>query len=376
MRHTHYIILLIALFVSACNGDAGKKQPENTSKDSVLSRNWYKRFTGMIGGQLVVVNMQCNEGEISGAYCYNKEEKVLELYENVEETTAGKRIFFEVNPTDKSDSNDFQNNPRWEVIFAGDSVTGKWISRDKTKTYAIALKEDYSGDAYQLDVISFRDSVMVRHDSDSAGAKTTDQLVIPSDKLDTGKANFLRGVVQEAFNCGGKEITMCIKEKNANYFDVYKAEMDSGDVYNYEEITKVNVRYNSKGWVVLGFFSYAYMGGAHGIYGTSYRCLDMQNKKTWAFDEVLQPDTAKIVSLLEQEARRMFGIPEEEPLMDRLVVDKIPFTDNIYFTPAGITFCYGTYELGSFADGEVLLFLPYAQLSGLLQPAFRQRMNL
>lgn len=378
MRYAYYMVLLIALFAAACNNDGAKKQStESTaSSDSIISRNWYKRYVGIIAGQPVVVNIQCLDKEISGSYSYDKEGKVLDLYENEEGAGNGKHMLFEVNPTERSESNDFQKNPHWEVIFAGDSITGKWISLDKKKIYDIALKEDYSGDAYQLNVVSFKDSVVIRQGTDSSSAKKTDQLVLPFGKMDVDKASFVRSVMLEAFNCGGSELNECIKDKNANYFDVYKAEMDSGGLYNYEEINKVNVRYNSNGWLMLGFFNYTYLGGAHGMYGTTYRCLDMQNKKIWTFEEVLQPDTAKIVSLLEQEARRVFGIPADETLNSRLSVDAMPFSDNIYFTPAGITFCYGTNELGSFADGEVALFLPYAQLAGLLQPAFRKRVNL
>jgi hypothetical protein len=54
----------------------------------------------------------------------------------------------------------------------------------------------------------------------------------------------------------------------------------------------------------------------------------------------------------------------------------VPATGNVYVGSKGLSFVYNPYEIASYADGQITLFLPYNKLFPLLTPAFRQRMKL
>lgn len=67
---------------------------------------------------------------------------------------------------------------------------------------------------------------------------------------------------------------------------------------------------------------------------------------------------------------------ESEGIKSRYFADRIMPNGNFILTHKGITFNYTPYEIASYAEGEVLLFVPYSSIKELLTPAFKQRMNM
>lgn len=93
-------------------------------------------------------------------------------------------------------------------------------------------------------------------------------------------------------------------------------------------------------------------------------------------EDVMTVDSNKLNLLLDAEARRYFAIAATESFEDRLLTDKVMPNGNICITPTGINFVYNPYEIASYADGIITLFLPYSQMKDLLKPEFKQRMGL
>lgn len=136
--------------------------------------------------------------------------------------------------------------------------------------------------------------------------------------------------------------------KNLNMSPLFLSTADE----NY--IRGTSVVYNKGDFVSIEDYSYVYSGGAHGNYGVNYRSYDKISKKIIAYSDFFDFEANEILeSLLAKEIKskniKTFGT-------DFFV------TDNIYFTEKGITFVYNPYEIASYADGIISVFLPFEKI--------------
>jgi Protein of unknown function (DUF3298) len=380
-------LVLIALVWAACGGHTGGNsaaEQHSTGKAIVLETltgNWYKHFTGTIAGKAVCVNLYHYNSEIRGTYYYNDVGEPIGLFNGEDSTKNDVGLYLSEDPeTERDGTDDYTQNAHWVAMLSGDRLTGKWISRDGKKTYDIDLKEDYPVGTFRFDVLM----------SDSSAGygialgHSAYQISTPDAAIDRIDRYFLDTVVRRYLGCDtAEDIAACMKAGNARYLSGFLEDVDSTDTdpndslsHSGESTMDLWVMYNEQNMVVLESLDYEYMGGAHGIYASSFTCADVQEKKVWELGDILTVDSTKLTSLLEQEARRQFGIKPGKDLSDRMLVDTIPVTHNIYFTRAGITFNYAPYEIASFADGEVSLFIPYNRLMDMLRPEFKKRMGI
>ncbi len=172
-------------------------------------------------------------------------------------------------------------------------------------------------------------------------------------------------------------------QRNGDYLQTVFADADTTDhdpadsLQNHNESSQNSwVMYNEHGLVVFESLGYLYMGGAHGMYGSTYTCADVQGRRVWKLEDIMKVDTVKLMALIELEARRQYKIKKGEKLSTQLLVDTIPVTDNIYFTESGITFNYGIYEIASYADGQSSFYIPFSKVMDMLLPDFKKRMGL
>lgn len=376
------------LLLTACGNNEGSKeipqtQPIATSGTETLSGNWYRQYEGTIAGKHVVVDLEhTGNNKLVGNYTYDEHDVLLELYAENDSLKNGLYYIYESNPASREEENDYHNNAHWSVTFSNGKITGKWISEDGSKKYDITLKEVNYKTSYRFSVFTQDDSAVVKLKSFSVSAQTTDQWCMPGN-MPAADKEFLSASILQILGCtSGEKAEDCIKKQNTTYFNNYRKDIDvditedESHMYNHEASRILSVVYNKKGFVILEEGNYQYMGGAHGMHGSTYTCLDVTGKKIWHLSDVLTVDTSALSAILETEARHIFNIPAGEKLSERLLVDTINVTDNFHFTSAGITFHYNPYEIASYADGEVSLFIPFNRLSAYLTPNFKKRMNL
>lgn len=138
---------------------------------------------------------------------------------------------------------------------------------------------------------------------------------------------------------------------------------DDGYMYNWSH-TKYCSRVTEpmpKNVVAFATGGYDYQGGAHGTpYQTGVVNYDCEQGHVIAYGDIFVPGCdGKILSLLKAARKKM---AEYEPDMP---VTRIP-KDVMTMGANGVTFAYSVYELGSFAEGEVELTLPLAQIEQYL----------
>lgn len=136
----------------------------------------------------------------------------------------------------------------------------------------------------------------------------------------------------------------------------------------YEDQVVTHVLWNQQDLLSLGFFTYSYTGGAHGNHGTRATTFDARTGRALRYADIFRPDaTAQLSNLLDQAVRRTLRQPATTKLDEFLFVKKMPVSHNVYLTSNGAVFIYTPYEIASYAQGEIQVFVPLEQLRPLVK---------
>jgi hypothetical protein len=137
---------------------------------------------------------------------------------------------------------------------------------------------------------------------------------------------------------------------------------------NYEEQAATYVLYQQGNLLSLGFFSYSYAGGAHGQNGTLAASYDLRTGRRLRYNDIFKPTAAaKLPALLGQAIRPLMGLAPGTPLDKSLSVSEMPVTHNVFLTAGGVVFTYQPYEIASYSQGEVRVFVPLSAVRVLLR---------
>ena len=314
MRRSLLLLLLLALSAVACNNNNSKStnliitsSNDSSKQNTSPVKPWYKRFTGVIAGREVVVNLNLTgRNDLRGTYSYNRMCILLEL--NSENVACSNNQFYlnETEPTNPAENNRFEKCAHWFVTLDGDKLTGKWVSRDEAKNCDIDLKEDYSNGAIRFGLFSNNDSISVKHGKAEVTAKKSYLWPEPGEYSKNENSLFIVSVLVRIISSNEDSIPQSIRslieDGNTDFFEEFKNETDkegniepeAARMYSQENENKIWVDYNQGGFVVFESYSYDYMGGAHGIYGSTFTCADLQEKRIWKMNDILKIDTLKL----------------------------------------------------------------------------------
>lgn len=174
-----------------------------------------------------------------------------------------------------------------------------------------------------------------------------------------------------------------LEATKAAYFDLFRQEVgamvqegiissdEEMSAFSYQQEQGVSVYFNQHDLLTLGFSTYTYTGGAHGMHSTQVRSYDIKNKKVYTLEDILRPGSQAQLSLaLAQAVRDRFGMSAEQSLSEYLFEDTIEPNSNFGLTDKGIFFVYAPYEIAAYAFGEIELFIPFAAIRPLLTTSF------
>jgi hypothetical protein len=137
---------------------------------------------------------------------------------------------------------------------------------------------------------------------------------------------------------------------------------------NYEDQTATYVLYQLGNLLSLGFYHYNYSGGAHGNYALTPASYDLRTGRRLRYNDIFLPKAAQqLPALLGQAVRPQLMLRPGEALDKQLFVNKMPVTHNVYLTTTGAVFIYQPYEIASYAQGEIHVFVPLSALRPLLR---------
>ena len=165
------------------------------------------------------------------------------------------------------------------------------------------------------------------------------------------------------------------------YFSDYKKDI-TGDIdssmmqtLNFSRSGNIYVRYNEHDLVILESATYEYAGGAHGNYGSIFYCFDVSARKQLQLSDIISADSITLQHLAEKYFRIQYHV-KSDSLNEVLFENHLAANDNFYFNEKGISFLYNPYEVASYAQGEIVVFIPFSALKKYIQPAFMKRMNI
>ncbi|WP_029278554.1 RsiV family protein [Pedobacter borealis] len=388
MKYYLHCFLFGLLIISACNNPKNGGNTTETTNDSTanakaeLTESFYKRLEGTIAGKKVVMHLQKVDDDVSGTYYYDGSWLNLST-----DTLIGKDslVLTEYSFYESYFTQDFKS-PHLALKWNGYGFNGNWESGDKIKKYPIVLTEKYPEGSYPFSTGIYKDSVKAFANQPKSPAAEISFEYLESKNNDE-YGNWLNSELKKI---SGLKLTVdrSIGFKNiaAAYFKDYKTQVTEqsknsrGDDFqawmNYTNNSQQSVNYNDNGYVVIEFLADAYTGGAHGNYSSLMFCLDVKNKKQMVLSDIIKIDSNTLQGVLERNLRKEYNIKAKNALSTVLFDDFIKPNNNFYFNANGIAFMYNPYEVASYAQGQIVIFIPYSDLKTYLVPAFAQRMGI
>ena len=122
--------------------------------------------------------------------------------------------------------------------------------------------------------------------------------------------------------------------------------------------------------IAVDYFEYT--GGAHGLYSTAWYVFD-NNDQRLTLDTLLEQNGKDaLYRLLEKAYSAETGSDGKDAGGTDGEWYKAVRTDagNFYFDSEGLVMSYAPYSIGSYAQGQIELRLPYAELTGVVKAAY------
>ncbi len=352
-------IVLLLLFVFAVN----------TSQSG--DKYWFKTLTGSINLYPVTMNLVKYGDELRGYYYYDKYKKPMVVYGNFSGDSLLMGAYY-----------GYEDSETFKGIFSENTYKGVWTSKDGTLTQDFRLVENKSSSA-GFEYVHVEGSERLFKELETPNAHYADGVVWPTEKY--ANSLFVRNAILKQMNkkTGLTEIgelMLADRKKFMKDFFEYNKDVKKEDVadggwsYSLDQVDIIMPVYYDDNLFAISSYDYAYTGGAHGNYGTAYTNLDLKRRKILTLNDVLTKNgIEKMPALLEKYYKLERGIPPGTSLMESgLFVDTIRTNDNFLITPGNIMFNYIPYEISSYADGEVTIFIPYEEFSAYVKPEVRE----
>ncbi len=386
-----FIIATMIIFTHCKNEKPSEaKTPTNTPSVSTPPKGFYKHFKGTVDAFAVTMDLvqiknapdNYTPYSFRGHYYYDKYQQPIALYGELD--SIGNIVLHEASLQQDKD-----------IYFTGKldatgSFSGIWQDTSNKRKLPFALKETYSDGTLAFDFHAFEDSVKGWKNVAKSPVGSFDmQLLLPAKNTEGGISAFLKDKIFSGINndtieksYANTSLEALQNAKRDTFFAGYLATMaeekpdSSGEppaLANHAESTSINVLFNEKGLLSLGFEEYAYNGGAHGNHGTAVASYDLAQKKVLKLNDVFLPKFEKIVNAaLAKAVRRQFNMKANEPLKNLLFDNSIEANNNFCITQKGITFLYNPYEIAAYAYGEIELFIPFEEIKSVVNPRFLQ----
>ena len=387
---SHLIIVFLLGYLLTLIG-CKNSGPEKPLLPKDLQGEWYKRYSGIVDGNKVVVNLHHYDGKTFG-FCYYPD---ADAFTDLIETDGSNDSFnlymgeweraYHTDRLDDSWALTLRGNTAIGKLFAGKD---KWDYNGERKPATITLTEDYPMGAYPLEIIIHTDSVEEKMGKDFAAIYTYYQLLLPSAKMNKDESDFFNQSQLHligADTLGTTDVRDYFRKKNRKIFmdfrrtkpDTSSAKNSDPDGYRESQISQnLFVLYNENGLISLELHDYSDISekSTTNKETSHYVCLDMAQKKVLALNDLIKPDTLILNQLLEAKLQTELGRYVKDSLKDTSSLK--PFNSNFYLTGSGLWFCYNPYTLRKSIGEEIIVHLKWSELYGLLKEDFRKRLGI
>ncbi len=373
MKLRLFILVAVLGLFTACN-EHGTNSNENGKSLSTQPTCFYRRMEGTIAGHPVVMNLQKINDLYYGVYYY----KGKSLFLSLNGSAHGDSILLTESAPSGSSEEEAAKEAHFYCLWQNGKMVGSWASADGSKTFPLTLTENYPAGSYKFDYYTIADSVKYHRDSINSRADVSYSLPVPNNaSLNSYVKSWLEFKDTNASIPEG--INQLVKAYCEDYNKTVQSDIDSfggtGEQLNYEHSETMSVRFNDHGYVILENAVTDYSGGAHGNYWCRLSPYDMQAHKPLKLSDIITADSATLQPFVEKYFRIQYNIADTDSLGSVLFENHLGPNNNFYFNERGLGFIYNPYEVASYAQGQIEVFVPFHVIKQYLVPAFAKRLE-
>ncbi len=340
----------------------------------------YYHLTGKIGNIPVTVDLVQTQDETTtryyGNYTYDKFQEPIQLY-GYRDSTG--HIALNENTTNQEYSTTLYCN--W---WTTTGLQGVWKDA-KGKNLPIDLHYEYPRGSYRFNATYFSAVEPLFKDKKEPKNEINATILYPFSEDKSPAAAFLKKEI--AKHLLGDSLMRVRPTKTAfaifevmkqvsmaEYADMQKEvtpkDITADDVtsYSYSSQNDMGILWNKDSLLSIGYYNYAYTGGAHGNYGTATVTYDLKKQQVLTYDDVFTANSrAVLIEELEKAYRKKYNLSPKIKLEDALLKSPIEPNDNFCLTGTGVLFTYVPYEIASYAEGEIQLFIPFKRIEKIVR---------
>jgi Protein of unknown function (DUF3298)/Deacetylase PdaC len=340
----------------------------------------YYHLTGKIGSYPVTMDLVQTQEENTtryyGTYSYDKFQEPIQLY-GYRDSTG--HIALNENTTNREYSTTLYCN--W---WTTTGLEGVWKD-EKGKKLPIALHYEYPRGSYRFNATYFSDVLPLFEGKKEPKNEVNATILYPFSEDKSLAAIFLKKEIAKHFL--GDSLARIKQAKtafsifeamkarsNADYKEANKEIMfkdiqaDDLSSYTYSSQNDMEILWNKDSLLSIGYYNYSYTGGAHGMYGTATTTYDLKKQQILTYDDVFTANSRAILTQeLENAYRKKYNLSNKTTLAEVLLAEKIEPNDNFCLTGTGVLFTYVPYEIASYSEGEIQLFIPFKKIEKILK---------
>lgn len=242
-----------------------------------------------------------------------------------------------------------------------------------------AMAASQAGTAATLPELTYSIKTVERHDSACplSGSDTSgcSHILFKYPVIERAPTNALAAAVNQAvsqflttpMSAGARQYASV-----AAAIDAFRPEYGGWRRLAFWEDRIVIIVYQSPAFVSLRFAWASYRGGEHANSAVLFTSFNAKTGTAITLTDVLVPGyRSRLTRIAEQEFRALKGIAPGTPLRDAGYTfknDTFALNDNFWLGAKGVTFFYNDYEIAPYGKGATEVFVPYAEIRGLIKP--------
>jgi hypothetical protein len=320
------------------------------------AQSWVKSYTGSIGKTAFTMHLHKAANDYDAYVYYMNTEQPYHLTGQNQKSST---ITLMGAPVDS------ELQEKWVLTITGKKVTGSFIVNKKS-TSLTAVERNFEPAATYVYV--------TKKEKLFPNAKSSPEANFYQSGIWYNNNSFVNNILWP--NIKGKATVGNYFLENRNNFiaavkeehkDLKQADyQDASFMYNRDMTGRLLMTYVSQHLLVFSADSYELSGGAHGNFGTGHYVIDMRNEKLLTLQDIIS-DTLALQGLLEKNFRRIYKVPADQSLIEYgLFTNTIAPNDNFFLTQKCLGFTFNPYEIGPYAAGQIIIYIPINEFSHLL----------
>lgn len=366
-------LLLLQLF--SCSGVESGKADENAGSDAVTDKEnpdyWYSVFSGRINNKEYALYL--SKGENYNGYFFDLENNIpVNVYSNSQDPLKDDSLIL-------NGGNHYMSVQLNAVLRKG-TIDGNLTFESPTaasRSFSFQLDEQKGYTPFEFYFVKSHASAPKKLNNEST-ADYRFGTVWPARDLPwtLPLKQYIVSKIDSQTQMVSNPLALLEKAKNSA-IGSWQQNMDTltaataGDLglsLSQENENTISVLHEDSAFLSIANFTYEYTGGAHGMHFTEVVNFNKQTGRQILLTDLLTKQGINALpQLLEKAARRAFEIKSGSLEQNGFFVNQIKPSNSYYFSNGGIGFYYAPYDLKSYAEGEIILFIPSSDLQPYLK---------